>query len=205
MSKLFQKHLTRGWQEFEIVDDAVNMRFKPLFQKEEKLTVMLSVLNPEPLIDKSFLHFTSRVNNEPLLSLYLGKPNARQFNEFVSQIKQKAQQEYQAFAGLKPMSADQLNGNVYDEPPEFDDSKRSTAAPRKPVRAESIDESIHMLNEYAGGDDLGPLIAALEALRSEPENSGHFSTLASEFAALGPRQGAVLTYAPYIGVLMSDL
>mgnify|MGYP001550140873 CR=1 FL=1 len=65
-TKLLQKHIFKGTQEFEIVDDVVNVRMKPRLRKEETLTVMLTVLNPEPLINKSLLEFTSRVNNEPL-------------------------------------------------------------------------------------------------------------------------------------------
>ena len=38
-------------------------------------TVMITVLNKEPVISKSLLEFTSRVNNEPLLSMFLAKPN----------------------------------------------------------------------------------------------------------------------------------
>ena len=53
--KLLQKHLLKGTQEFEIIDDVVNVRIKTPFKKEESLTVMLTVLNPEPLINKSCL------------------------------------------------------------------------------------------------------------------------------------------------------
>ena len=100
-SKLVQKSLFRGTREFEIVDDVVNVRIKTPFNKEETLTVMLTVLNPEPVISKSLLAFTSRVNNEPLLSLYLAKPNPEEFNAFVNLLKQKAHDEFNAFAGLK--------------------------------------------------------------------------------------------------------
>ena len=70
-TKLIQKHLLKGTQEFEIIDDTVVVRSKPPLKKEESLTVMLTVLNTEPVISKSLLEFTSRVNNEPLLSLFL--------------------------------------------------------------------------------------------------------------------------------------
>jgi hypothetical protein len=48
------------------------------------------------------------------------------------------------------------------------------------------------------------VLAALRALRTEPENESFFAQLVKAFDDLGPRQGAVLTYAPYIGILLSD-
>lgn len=204
VSKLIQKHLVKGTQEFEIVDDTVNIHIKSPFKKDESLTVMLAVLNPEPVISKSLLEFTSRVNNEALISLYLAKPNAKEFNAFVNLLKQKAQEEYNAFAGLKVTASATLEGNVYDEPPEFEAPQEPAEIKRKPVRVEAIEESINMLSEYVGGIEIAPLVSALKALRSEPENLEHLSKLANEFDALGPGQGAVLTYAPYIGILLTN-
>ena len=203
MTKLIQKQLFKGSQEFELVDDAVNIHIKSPFKKDETLTVMLAVLNPEPIISKSRLEFTSRVNNEALVSLQLAKPNAEEFNAFVNLLKQKAQEEYNEFAGLKATNT-KLEGNVYDEPPDFEATDKPAAIVRKPVRVEAVEESINMLSEYIGGAEIDPLLSALKALQSEPENIEHLSRLAREFDALGPSQGAVLTYAPYIGILMSD-
>jgi len=204
-SKLVQKSLFKGTQEFEIVDDTVKVRSKTPFNKEETLTVMLTVLNPEPVISRSVLAFTSRVNNEPLLSLHLAKPNPEEFNAFVNLLKQKAQDEFHAFAGLKSGTPPKLGGNVYEEPPEFDtpDSKR-TAGTKKHIKAERIEEAVRMLSEHLGKEEIGPFLTALEALQEDPLNESHLSRMIDEFEALGPRQGAVLTYAPYIGLLMSD-
>ena len=202
-TKLIQKQLFKGTQEFEIVDDAVNIHIKSPFKQDETLTVMLAVLNPEPIISKSRLEFTSRVNNEALVSLYLAKPNAEEFNAFVNILKQKAQEEYNEFAGLTAADT-KLEGNVYDEPPDFEDTDKPAGIVRKPVRVEAVEESINMLSEYIGGAEIDPLLSALKVLQSEPENIEHLSRLAREFDALGPGQGAVLTYAPYIGVIMSD-
>ena len=203
--KLVQKHFFKGTQEFEIVDDAVNVRIKSPFNKEETLTVMLTVLNPEPVISKSVLEFTSRVNNEPLLSLYLAKPNAKEFNAFVNLLKQKAQDEFNAFAGLRSGTSSGLNRNVYNEPPAFDtpDIKRTTRN-NKHITAEGIQNAIQMLAEYVGKEQIGPFLSALEALQADPLNETHLSRMIDEFEALGPKQGAVLTYAPYIGLLLSD-
>ena len=202
-TKLIQKQLFKGTQKFEIVDDAVNIHIKSPFKQDETLTVMLAVLNPEPIISKSRVEFTSRVNNEALVSLLLAKPNAEEFNAFVNLLKQKAQEEYNEFAGLTAADT-KLEGNVYDEPPDFEATDKPARIVRKPVRVEAVEESINMLSEYIGGAEIDPLLSALKALQSEPEKIEHLSRLAREFDALGPAQGAVLTYAPYIGILMSD-
>ena len=202
-TKLIQKQLFKGTQEFEIVDDAINIHIKSPFKTDETLTVMLAVLNPEPIISRSRLEFTSRVNNEPLVSLQLAKPNAEEFNAFVSLLKQKAQAEYNEFAGLTAADT-KLEGNVYDEPPDFEATDKPAGIARKPVRVEAVEESINMLSEYVGGAEIDPLLSALKALQSEPENIEHLARLAREFDALGPGQGAVLTYAPYIGILMTN-
>ena len=203
-TKLLQKHLIKGTQEFELGDESIDIRIKAPFMKEEKLTVMLAVLNAEPVISQSRLEFTSRVNSEPLVSLYLGKPSTQEFNAFVNLLKQKIQQEYKAFAGLSPDANPSLQGNVYDEPPNFDEVAQPADSARKPIRIEALDESIAMLTEYVGGDEIAGLVDALKVLAAEPENRANLSLLAKEFDRLGPGQGAVLTYAPYIGVLLSD-
>ena len=47
-------------------------------------------------------------------------------------------------------------------------------------------------------------LTALETLRDDPASETHMSRLVEEFEALGPTQGAVLTFAPYISILLSD-
>lgn len=204
--KLIQKHLLKGTREFSIVDDHVKVRIKAPFRNEETLTVMLTVLNPEPLITRSSLSFTSRVNGEPLLSLFLGKPNAEQFNAFVTTLKQKALDEYQAFAGLKKSSQFAgLGDNVFDAPPEFDsEPKPATAHVGKLLDPEMIEESIRMLKTYMNSEDIAPFLASLELLGNDPQNQALQIEVLNAFDQLGPTQGAVLTYAPYVGVLMSD-
>ena len=61
-----------------------------------------------------------------------------------------------------------------------------------------------MLRQHLDGDDIEPVLEALEALQADPQNEAGFARLVSAFDELGPRQGAVLTYAPYIGILLSD-
>jgi len=204
-SKLTQKHLLKGTQELEIVDDAVRVRFKSPFGKEESMTVMLAVLNSEPVISKSLLEFTSRVNGEPLLSLFLAKPNPDEFNAFVAALKQQIQDEFSAFAGLKPGMPAGMEANIFDEGPEFEE----TADPhkprkKKPLQAEDIETTIGMLKAHLDSQDIAPFASALEALQSDPENEHHLAQVMDEFRALGPLQGAALAYAPYLIALLSD-
>ncbi len=98
--KLIQKHLLHGTQEFELLDDVVKVRISGPLKANKELDVVLAMLNPEPEIQGSRLHFHSRVKCGPLLSLYLNKPNAEEFNAFVEAVKASASKEYNAFAGL---------------------------------------------------------------------------------------------------------
>ncbi|MGV6825877.1 MAG: hypothetical protein ACWA5Q_02765 [bacterium] len=98
--KLVQKHLLKGTQEFELLDDDIKVRIKTPFN-EKNLSVSLAILNPEPTINGSRLEFHSRVKCGPLLSLYLNKPNEQEFNAFVEAVKEKALKEFNAFAGIE--------------------------------------------------------------------------------------------------------
>jgi len=203
--KLVQKQFLKGKREFEITDDVVLVRMKTPF-KEEKLTVLLTMLDPEPVVNKSNLEFHSRVKCGPLLSLLLDKPDAETFNAFVNTLKQRAREEYNAFAGLKAGSQpERLAGNVYTEPPDFDDSgKNKKSKKQKPVDVENIGIAMQMLRQHMEAEDIKPLLIALEALKQDPENESCLGQLVTAFDGLGPKQGAVLTYAPYVSLLLSD-
>ncbi len=97
--KLIQKSLIKGTQEFELLEEEVHVRTRTLFNEKER-SVTLAILNPEPVINDSRLEFHSRVKCGPLLSLYLNKPNAKEFNAFVDAVREKALKEYNAFAGI---------------------------------------------------------------------------------------------------------
>ena len=203
--KLVQKQLFKGTREFEITEDAVNYRIKsPL--KEKELTVDLKMLNPESIVNGQFLDFHGRVKCGPLLSLLIDKPNPAEFNAFVDELSRRASQAYNSFAGLRDGSMPEgLAANSYDEPPEFDDPEAGRSVKkRKPARIADIDISIQMLQQHLNEDEIEPLLAALQALKAEPENEANFSQLVTAFNELGPRQGAVLTYAPYVSILLSD-
>ena len=205
-TKLIQKDLLKGTQEFELVDDHVNVRIKAPFKKAETLTVMLTVLDPEPVIDKSSLHFNSRVNGEPLLSLYLGKPNTKDFNAFVSAIKQKAFEEFNAFAGLQSGSRSPGKAHhEYGEPVDFNDSDETPLTRnREHIKAERIEETIEMLQRHLEADDIQPLISALNALKEDTGSDERLAQVLHAFNEMGPYQGAVLTYAPYVSILLYD-
>ena len=203
--KLVQKKFLRGSREFEIAGDAVNVCLRsPL--RQETLSVMLAVLNPEPVVNGPFLEFHSRVKCGPLLSLAIDKPSAREFRAFVEELKRRAREEYNSFAGLKSGSMPEgMAANVFEEPPDFDQPGQSPPKKKtRKVRVADIDVSIQMLRQYLEGDDIEPLLAVLEALKTEADAESGMVRLAQAFDALGPRQGAVLTYAPYIGILLSD-
>ncbi len=99
--KLIQKHFLHGTQEFELLDESIKVRINSLLKGKKELDIVLAVLNPEPVISKSRLHFHRCVKCGPLISLYLNKPNPEEFNAFVEAVKANAKMEYDAFAGLK--------------------------------------------------------------------------------------------------------
>lgn len=204
--KLVQKQFLKGTREFEIIDDVVTYRFKTAL-KQEKLTIDLRMFNPEPEVNPPFLEFNSRVKGgHPLLELLIDKPNAAEFKTFVDELKRRARQAYNDFAGLKsgPVTGG-LAANVYEEPPDFDEPGRNRNQTKaRPVRVADIDISIRMLRQHLGDDDIAPLLDALEALKAAPEDESNFALLVKAFDDLGPRQGAVLTYAPYVSILLSD-
>jgi hypothetical protein len=203
-SKLVQRQLFRGTHEYEIDGEQLNVRVKTPF-KEERLSIMLTVLNPEPVIDKSSLAFVSRVNGEPLVSLRLAKPDPQTFNAFVTTLKQQALAEYNAFSGLRPTEPPAgLAGNSYEEPPEFDEPDGRAMPAHRKVNVAEVETAIHMLQTHLGSERCASLIAALETLRTAPEEYANLSRVAEVFGDLGAEQGAVLTYAPYLAVLLSD-
>ena len=205
-TKLIQKHLVRGTQEFELVDDYVSIRTKARFGKTEEMRVMLTVLNPDPVISESLLNFNSRVNGEPLISLFLGKPNTEAFNAFVNELKRQAQEAFHAFAGLRSaVPPAGLNGNFHDEPTETEDiAPDQMTKIRRPLDSARLDEAIQMLRQHLDEEATQPLITALEALKEDPKSGELLTQALNAFDGMGSRQGAVLTYAPYVSIVLSD-
>ena len=204
--KLIQKHLVRGTQEFALVDDYVSIRTRARFRKTEEMRVMLTVLDPDPVISESYLNFNSRVNGEPLVSLFLGKPNTEAFNTFVNELKRQAQEAFHAFAGLRSATPPTgLNGNLHDEPAETEDIAldRRTKI-RRTLDSTRLDEAVQMLRQYLDEEATQPLITVLEALKEDPKSEKLLAQAVNAFDGLGSRQGAVLTYAPYVSIVLSD-
>ena len=96
--KLIQTHYFKASQELELTNDDVRIRTKSFFKTEE-LSVVFAVLNPQPVKNKGYLDFVSRVNGEALISLAVDKPNADSFNQFVSALSERCTNEYQRFLG----------------------------------------------------------------------------------------------------------
>ena len=207
--KLVQKRFLQGTREFQITGDAVYVRKKGLL-KEERLTVSLSKLNPEPVMKGTELEFHSLAKGETLLSLFLNMPSTGEFNAFIDTLKQQIQSNDNAYAGLQdvhPVSPPQeaRDWNVYDEPPEFAEptAKREKVSFR-PVNPARVEEDIAMLKTYVQEAEVKPLIEALEELMEEPENEAVQQKIVDIFNGLGFYQGAVLTYAHYLKVLLSE-
>ena len=71
------------------------------------------------------------------------------------------------------------------------------------VDARKIAASIEGLKEFVKDDSIEPLISLLEALKEDPNNEALLLQLSDTFKALGIIQGAVMTYAPYISLLLT--
>ncbi|WP_410350768.1 hypothetical protein [Thiohalophilus sp.] len=203
--KLVQKHFLKGTREFEIVNDVIHVRMKTPF-REEKITLGLAVLDPEPVINKLCVDFYSRADPEPLLSIFLDKPDADQFNAFIVSLQQRI---LAASGGFSASDADPypagIAANVFDEPPEFDESdKKRIENIAQSINPAKLENAIQMLGQYVDDEDIEPLLSALKALRDEPKNEIYMEQVVHAFNELGIVQGAVLTYAPYISILLMD-
>ncbi|TDY00951.1 hypothetical protein [Thiohalophilus thiocyanatoxydans] len=204
-TKLVQKHLFKGTREFEIVNDVINVRMKTPF-KEEKITVGLTVLDPEPVINKPYLEFNGRAESEPMLSLFLDKPNTEEFNAFVVALQKQILAAGNAVSGLDADSYPAgIAGNVYEEPPEFEESdQKRFKYNNKSIDAAKLESAIQMLERYVEDEEIKPLLFAMNALKDDPKNESCMEQVVNAFNELGIVQGAVLTYAPYISVLLMD-
>ena len=70
-----------------------------------------------------------------------------------------------------------------------------------PVR---IQESIELLKMHYAEQEIASLIAALEAVGQNPDDKANLDQLSEVFNSPTVAQGAILTFAPYIGILLSD-
>jgi len=74
----------------------------------------------------------------------------------------------------------------------------------KIVSGMRVAESIQTLKLYMDSSEITSLLSALEMLKTDPQNDAFFENMENAFDDLGIKQGAVLTYAPYLSVLLGD-
>jgi len=72
------------------------------------------------------------------------------------------------------------------------------------IQVADIDTVLQMLKRYLNAQDIKPLLASLETLRTDPQNAAHQEQVADAFHELGSLQGAALTYAPLLHIFASD-
>ena len=72
------------------------------------------------------------------------------------------------------------------------------------INASRIAESIELLKQHLNEDDIASLISVLQAIVKSPQDSQLVAQLYEVFDGLDITQGAVLTYAPYLAVVLAD-
>jgi hypothetical protein len=75
--------------------------------------------------------------------------------------------------------------------------------PSRVVDAQQIETSIMMLKQYLGENDIAMLVDVLESIVVDPGNEALLDRLSDVFGGLGLLQGAILTYAPYLSIVLS--
>ncbi len=175
-SKLVQKHPIKGSREFRLVDDEIFYTIQSPF-KNDSLSVLFDVLDPEPVISDSTLSFVSKVNNEPLVELFLNKPDKKTFDQFVKDLR------------LKIIENDFGRFRVGDKGVDVD--------------IERLNESIEMLQKNVDSAEIELLLSALAELEKKPSDVKCQNNVADAFNELGFAQALVITYAPYINFMFS--
>ena len=72
------------------------------------------------------------------------------------------------------------------------------------IDAGRIDESIDLLKQHVQEAEIKPMLEVLELMSENPYDYALLDRLSEEFGKLGFLQGAVLTYAPYISMILPD-
>jgi len=72
------------------------------------------------------------------------------------------------------------------------------------IKVADIDIALRMLKMHMDTQDIYPLLSALETLKKEPQNEAYQAQVVNVFNDLGSIQGALLTYAPYLNIFVSD-
>ena len=71
------------------------------------------------------------------------------------------------------------------------------------IKVADIDIALQMLKTYLNAQDINPLLISLETLRTDPQNETYQEQVISAFHECR-LQGAVLTYAPWLHIFVSD-
>ena len=71
------------------------------------------------------------------------------------------------------------------------------------VDVSKVDISIVLLKKYLKDTNIESLLSVLEDLKKEPNSVSILNKLKEELDKLGIYKGAVLSYAPYISILVS--
>jgi len=108
-NKIVQEHPEQGTREFALVDDAIEYRINSPFADEE-LSVVFSVLNPEPVVDGEMLYFISEVNREALIKLFVDLPDVQTFASFVSTVQRRIREE-----GFGKLNADNRKTEITED------------------------------------------------------------------------------------------
>ena len=67
-----------------------------------------------------------------------------------------------------------------------------------------IHDSIEALNKFITDNSITQLISALEALEKDPGNALLLAQVSTALNDIGVMKGAVLTYAPYVWLMLSE-
>ena len=67
-----------------------------------------------------------------------------------------------------------------------------------------IHDSIEALNKFITDNSITQLISALEDLEKEPGNASLLAKVSAALNDIGVMKGAVLTYAPYVWLMLSE-
>lgn len=176
-TKIIQQDPDRGTREFELVDDAIEYRISSPFGDEE-LSVVLSVLSPEPVVDGSMLYFLSEVNREALIKLFVDLPDAETFAAFVSTVQQRIREE--------------------------DFGKLSAHNRKSAITPEQVNTTIRMLETNIDPASIDELLSTLRKLAEAPDNHEQLNKVVDAFNNLGFQQGPVLSYTSFFNTLLSS-
>lgn len=176
-NKIVQVHPENGTREFELIEDAIEYRIKTQFSDEE-LSVVLSVLDPEPVVDGAMMYFLSEVNREALVKLFVDLPDKETFKNFVGTVQQRIIEE--------------------------DFGKLNAANRKSEITSEQVDTTIRMLETNLDSANIKDLLSALGQLSEAPQKREYLENVVDVFNSLGVHQGSVLTYAPFFNTLISS-